>query len=181
MALARLAASSGSANVVRVFHEDARAYEDCFGSELHDQAGVGGGGDSSGGEIWHRQLPCFRDHLDQLVGRLVLFGFGVEFFFAEDGEDVHLLHDLADVLDGVDDVAGTGFTLGADHGGAFGDAAQGFSEIARAADEWDLEGVLVDVVGFVGGSEDFGFVDVVDAEFLQEFGLRRNVRCGTWP
>ena len=64
---------------------------------------------------------------------------------------------------------------------AFGDAAEGFSEIARAADERHLEGMLVDVVGFVGGSEDFGLVDVVDAEFLQEFGLRQSVRCGTWP
>ncbi len=55
--------------------------------------------------------------------------------------------------------------------GAFGDAAEGFSEIARAADEGHVEGVLVDVVGFVGGGEDFGFVDVVDAEFLQDLGF----------
>jgi hypothetical protein len=81
---------------------------------------------------------------------------------------LHLLHDLADVLDGVDDVAGASLTFGADHGRAFGDAAQGFAEIARAANEWDGEGVLVDVVGFVGGREDFGFVDVVDAELLQD-------------
>ena len=47
--------------------------------------------------------------------------------FAEDGEDFHLLHDLADVLDGVDYVAGAGFPFGADHGCAFGDAAQGFA------------------------------------------------------
>jgi hypothetical protein len=36
----------------------------------------------------------------------VLFRFGVEFFFAEDVENLHLLHDLAHVLDGVDDVSG---------------------------------------------------------------------------
>jgi len=28
-----------------------------------------------------------------------------------------------------------GFTLGADHGGAFGNAADGFTEISRATDE----------------------------------------------
>ena len=88
-----------------------------------------------------------------------------------DGEDFHLLHNLANVLDGVDYVAGAGFALGADHGGAFGDAAQGFAQVAGAADEGDFEGVLVDVVGFVGGSEDFGFVDVVDAEFLENLGF----------
>ncbi len=78
----------------------------------------------------------------------MFFGFSVEFFFAEDGEDFHLLHDLADVLDGVDDVAGAGFALGADHGGAFGDTAESFAQIAGAADEQGLEGVLVDVMSF---------------------------------
>ena len=131
-------------------------------------------------EIGDGELAGFGDHLDQFVGRAVLFGFGVEFFFAEDGEDFHLLHDLADVLDGVDYVAGAGLALGADHGRAFGDAAQGFSEIARAADEWDVEGVLVDMVSFVGGREHFGFVDVVDAEFLQNlrFGKMSDAALG---
>src|ERR1700716_1709840 len=132
-----------------IFHEDAAADEDGFGAELHDEGGVGGGGDASSGEIGDGELAGSGDHLYQLVGRGVLFGFGVEFFFAEDGEDFHLLNNLADVLDGVDYVAGAGLPLGADHGRAFGDAAQGFSETARAAHEWDVEGVLVDVVGFV--------------------------------
>ncbi len=101
----------------------------------------------------------------------MLFGFGVEFFFAEHGENFHLLHDLADVLDGVDDVSGAGFALGADHGRAFGDAAESFAQVARSADEGDGEGVLIDVVGLVGGGEHFGLVDVVDAEFLQNLGL----------
>ena len=180
MARARFAASSGSAKVVRVFHEDAGAHEDGFSSKLHHERGVSGRGNASGREVRHRQLAGFRYHLDEFVGRGVFFGFGVEFFFAEDGEDFHLLHDLADVLDGVDYVAGAGLTFGADHGCAFGDAAQGFSEIARAADEWDFEGVLIDVVSFVGGSEDFGFVDVVDAEFLQDlrFGKMSDAALG---
>src|SRR6202021_3750685 len=109
--------------------------------------------------------------LYQFIRCAVFFGFGVEFLFAKDGEDFHLLHDLADVLDGVDHVAGAGLALGADHARAFGDAAQGFAEIARAADEGDGEGVLIDVVSFVGGGEDLGFVDVVDAKFLENLGL----------
>src|SRR3984957_16252170 len=154
-----------------IFHEDAAADEYCFGTELHDQRGVGGGGDASGGEIWDGELPCFGYQLDQFIRGAVFFGFGVELFFAEHGEDFHLLHDLADVLDGVDYVSGAGLALGADHACAFGDAAQGFAEIARAADEGDGEGVLVDVVSFVGGGEDFGFVDVVHAEFLENLGF----------
>src|SRR4029077_5153430 len=133
-----------------IFHEDAAADEDGFGSELHDERRVGGGGDASGGEIWDGKLAGFGDHLYPFVGRAVLFGFGVEFFFAENGENLHLLHDLADVLDGVDHVAGAGFPLSANHGGAFGDAAEGLTQIAGSADERNREGMLVDVVSFVG-------------------------------
>src|ERR1700688_1924028 len=156
-----------------VFHEDTGANEYGFGAQLHHQGGVGGGGDASGGEIGDGELAGFRDHLYQFVGGGVLFGFGVEFFFAKDGEDFHLLHDLADVLDRVDDVAGAGLPLGTDHGRPFGDAPQGFSKIARSADERNFESVLVDMMSFVGGREHFGFVDVVDAEFLQDLRLRK--------
>ena len=31
-----------------IFHEDAGTDEDCFGAQVHDQRGVGRGGDSSG-------------------------------------------------------------------------------------------------------------------------------------
>lgn len=68
---------------------------------------------------------------------------------------------------GLDDVAGSSFAFCADHGGAFGDAAEGFAQIAAAADEGDAVGVLLDVVGVVGGGEDFGLVDVVYADGLE--------------
>lgn len=68
------------------------------------------------------------------------------------------------MADGFDYVAGAGFAFGADHGGAFGDAAQGFAEVAATADEGDGEGVFFYVVEGVGGGEDFGFVDVVYAD-----------------
>src|SRR3984885_1930527 len=101
----------------------------------------------------------------------MLFGFGVQFFFAQYGQNSHFLNNLADVLHGVDNVASAGFSLGADHGSAFGNAAESLSEVARAADEGRLEGVLVDVVSLVGRGENFGFVNVVNAEFLQNLGF----------
>jgi len=67
------------------------------------------------------------------------------------------------VADSFYDVAGAGFALCADHGRAFGDAAEGFAQVAAAADEGDAVGVFRDVVEGVGGGEDFGFVDVVYA------------------
>ena len=52
----------------------------------------------------------------------------------------------------MDYVSGAGFAFGADHGCAFGDAAEGFAQVAGSADEGDGEGVLIDVMGLIGGS-----------------------------
>src|SRR6202166_2228533 len=156
-----------------IFHEDAAAYKDSFSSKLHDERSVGRRGNSPRGEIRHGELTCFRNHPDEFVRRAVLFGLGVEFFFAEDGENFHLLHDLADVLDRVYNVAGARFPFGADHGCAFGDAAQRFAKIARPAHEWNIERMLVDMMSLVGRRQHFGLVDVVDAEFLQDLRFRK--------
>src|SRR5437899_8332288 len=68
-------------------------------------------------------------------------------------------------------VAGTGFALGANHGRAFGDAADGFAEIAGAANEGHAVVVLPDVIFFIGGREHFGLVDEIDFERLEHFGF----------
>ncbi|MDH6583340.1 hypothetical protein M2161_002446 [Streptomyces sp. SAI-133] len=77
----------------------------------------------------------------------------------------------AQVADGLDDVAGAGLALGADHGRALGDAAQGLAQVGGTADEGGREGPLVGVVDLVGRGEDLGLVDVVDTERLQDLGL----------
>jgi hypothetical protein len=75
------------------------------------------------------------------------------------------------VAHGLDDVAGAGLALGADHRRALADAPQRLAEVRRAADEGDVERPLVDVVGLVGRRQDLGLVDVVDFEGLQHLGL----------
>ena len=75
------------------------------------------------------------------------------------------------MANGFDHVAGAGFALGADHGRAFTDTAQSFAKITRSADERNAEIVLPDVIFFVGGRQDFAFVDEVDFERLQDFGF----------
>ena len=188
MALARETASSRSrglfstsSGVAPPFMKIPEPTKTRLGAELHHEGGVGGSGDSAGGEVGDGELAGLGDHADELVGRAVDLGGVVELFVAEDGEGLDLADDLAHVLDGVDDVAGAGLALGADHGCAFGDAAEGFAEVAGSADEGRGEGVLVDVVDLVGGGEDLGLVDEVDAERLQAPGLRRSGRCGPWP
>jgi hypothetical protein len=79
--------------------------------------------------------------------------------------------DRAQVAHGLDDVAGAGLALGADHRRALADPAQRLTEVRRAAHERDLEAPLVDVVGLVGRRQDLGLVDVVDLERLEHLRL----------
>ena len=77
------------------------------------------------------------------------------------GEPLESVLDLAHVANGLDDVAGPGLALGADHRGALADAAQRLAEVGGAADEGHVEGELVYVVGLVGRREHLGLVYVV--------------------
>ena len=69
------------------------------------------------------------------------------------------------------DVARPGLPLGADHGGALSDPAQRLPQIPAATDKGHLEGVLPDVMGFVGGGQYLRLVDVVDAQGLEHLGF----------
>src|SRR5438105_9492678 len=72
---------------------------------------------------------------------------------------------------GMHHIAGAGLALGADHGRAFAGAPQRLAQIARPANERNGEGMLIDVVGFIGGGEHFGFVNVIHAQLLQNLRL----------
>ena len=105
------------------------------------------------------------------MGRAQLLGGGVELFLAQRRQPADLGADRAHVPGRLDHVAGAGLALGADHRRALADAAQRLTEVGRAADEGHGERPLVDVVSLVGGGEDLGLVDVVDAERLQHLSL----------
>ncbi len=72
---------------------------------------------------------------------------------------------------GFDHVAGAGLSLGADQTRALADASERLTQVRRAAHERHGEGPLVDVVLLVGRRENFGLVDVVDVERLEDLGL----------
>ena len=109
--------------------------------------------------------------LDQLVRRAQLLRLGVELVLAERSEPAHPAEDRAHMRDGVDDVAGSGLALRADHGRSLGDPAERLAEIGATADEGDGELPLVDVVLGVRGSQHLGLVDVVDLERLENLRL----------
>ena len=79
--------------------------------------------------------------------------------------------DRAQVAHRLDDVAGAGLALRADHARALADAPQRLAEVGGAAHERHGERPLVDVVRLVGRGEHLALVDVVDAERLEDLGL----------
>ena len=117
------------------------------------------------------QPALLGDHAHELDGRAELLRLRDVLLGAQGGDLGDVAQDLALVADGLDDVAGAGLALRADHGGAFGDAAQRLTEVARAAHERHRERPLVDVELLVGGRQHLGLVDVVDAERLQDLRL----------
>ena len=116
-------------------------------------------------------LPSAATCLHQLVRRLQLLGGDEQLVLAHALEAADLGEHVAQLVDRLDDVAGAGLALGADHRRALVDPAQGLAEVPAAAHERDLEGVLVDVVALVRRGEDLGLVDVVHAQGLEDLRL----------
>ena len=153
--------------------ENPTADKHAIAPQLHHERRIRRRGDAPGCEIDDGQTPQPSRLLEQVEGGADRLGEDAELHVGHVGGGVDLGGDGADVLDGLDDVAGAGLALGADHGGAFGDASQGFAQVATAADEGHFEGVLFHVVDCVGGGQDFGLVDVVDAEGFEDLGCGR--------
>jgi len=145
--------------------------EDAIAAKLHHERSVGGGGHATCGEVDDGEAAELLGLHDEVVGRGDVLGEGENLVVVHVAENPNVAHDRADVTHGLDDVAGASLALGADHGGALADAAEGLAEVAAAADKGDAEVVLVDVVGVIRQSENLALVHVVDAYGLQDLGL----------
>ena len=106
------------------------------------------------------------DLTHQLDRNLQLLGCLKELVVTQGNNVADLLLDLAHVAHGLNDVARTRLTLGANHRGALGNAAQRLAQAAGTADKRDVKLGLVDVVDIVGGGENLGLVDVIDLDGL---------------
>src|SRR5579864_6178841 len=71
----------------------------------------------------------------------------------------------------LDDVACACLALRSHHGCAFTDATQCLAQITCAAHKGHGEEVFVDMEVLIGGSQDFGLIDAVDANGLENFGF----------
>src|SRR5216683_4110398 len=151
--------------------EDARADEHTVHAELHHQRSVRRCRNATRGEVDDGQATKTLAFGQQLDRRPDLLGFMHQLGVAQPVKLPNPCVDGPGMSNGFDHVAGSGFTLGANHRGAFGDSAQRLTEIATTADERNLERVLVDVVLLVGGCEHLGLVDVVDPQGLEDLRL----------
>ena len=116
--------------------EDARAHEHALGAQLHHEGGVGRRGHAAGCEVHHRKRTGLVHIPQQLHGHLQLLRrLDTARPRAMPCHGADLAHASAHVAHGLHDVAGARLALGADHGGALRDAAQGLAQIPRAADE----------------------------------------------
>lgn len=162
--------------------EDAAADEDAVAAQLHHESGVGRGGNTTGGKVDDGETAQLGGLAQQLDVDLELAGELAEADDAALGQGGlglgNLPVDRLHVADGLDDVAGAGLALGPDHGGALGDAAQGLAEVAATADKRHAEGALLDVALVVGGRQDLGLVNVVDAEGLEDLALDKVADAG---
>src|SRR5208337_4945514 len=82
-----------------------------------------------------------------------------------------LSHDRAHVADCLDNIAGAGFSLCADHGRPLVDPAERLAKVTCTADEGDLEQLLIDMILFVCRCQDLALVDHIDPEDLQHLRL----------
>ena len=148
--------------------ENPASHKNPITTQLHHQRRIRRRRHPSCSEIYNRQPPQLSRLLEQIERRSDLLGHDPQFHIGHVCRFVYLGSDGPHVTHGFYDISRTGFAFGADHGGAFGDAAEGFAEVAAAAYEGHGKGVLFDVVVGIGWSEDFGFVDVVDTEGFED-------------
>mmetsp|Transcript_44003 Transcript_44003/g.91851 ORF Transcript_44003/g.91851 Transcript_44003/m.91851 type:complete len:266 (+) Transcript_44003:166-963(+) len=153
--------------------EDATTHEHAIDPKLHAQGSICWSGNPTGREVHNWQLSCLLDLLQEVDGSANLLGVGEELVVIHHLHHSHLLVQRSDVPHGLDDIAGAGLALRADHAGSLGDAAQGLAKVAAAAHERNLELGLVDVVALICDGQDFALIDAVNTDLLQDLRLHK--------
>src|SRR3954471_17144248 len=124
--------------------EDPRPDEDALGTELHHERCIGRSADPARDEVDDRQLAIGRDILDQLVRSAEVLGGDEQLVLAHRTQAADLGEHVAQLANGLDDVAGARLALGPHHRGTFVDPAQRFAQVPAAAHDAALDAVLRD-------------------------------------
>lgn len=169
-------ADNGLGSLGRVARlEDAAADEDTVTTKLHHESSISRRGNTTSGEVDNRETAQLSSLAQQLDVNLELTSKLAETNNAALGKSSLSLGnvpvDSLHVADSLDNVTGAGFALGPDHGSALGNTAQGLAQVTAAADKGHAKGALLDVALVVGGRQDLGLVNVVDAQGLEDLAL----------
>ncbi|GAO50133.1 hypothetical protein G7K_4268-t1 [Saitoella complicata NRRL Y-17804] len=151
--------------------EDTGSNEDTVTAELHHHGSISGGSDTTSSEVDNRQSLEASSLLEKVVWDLQVLGEDEELIVRGGGSLADVGGDLAHVTDSLDNVTGTGLTLGSDHSSTLGDATESLTQVTGTTDERNLVVKLVDVVDVVGHGQDLGLVDEVDADGLKNLSL----------
>jgi hypothetical protein len=127
-----------------------------------------GSSNSSGRKVDDRKPLQTRSFLKKMEGGLNLLRVRIQLLFGHDTGLPNLTHHSTLVPDSLDDVTGAGLTFCTNKCSAFRYATESLAEISCPTDKGYFESVFIDVVFFVCRSEHFGFIDVVDANCLQD-------------
>lgn len=162
--------------------ENTRADEHSVAAQLHHECGISGSGNTAGGEVDNGKTALLGGLAQKLIRDLKLTSVGTQLNLGvggilEDGAGAGDLGvDRAHVLDGFNNISGTGLTLGTDHSGTLGDPTKGLAQVAATTDERNLVVVLLHVVDIIGRGKDFGLVDVVNANGFEDLTIT-HVSC----
>jgi hypothetical protein len=113
------------------------------------------GGDATCGKVDHREMFQARRLFEQVERSLYLLGVRVEFVLRHHARLADFTSDGTLVAHRLHDVTCARFSLGADESRALRYASKSLAEVARTANKRYLERVLVDLVFFIRGCQDF--------------------------
>ena len=73
-----------------------------------------------------------------------------------------------DVTHCLDDIACSGFPFSTDERGTFRNPAECLAQVATPTDEGDFKVMFGDVVNFIGWSQYFAFINVIDSNCFED-------------
>ncbi|KAL0555664.1 hypothetical protein IC582_009618 [Cucumis melo] len=151
--------------------EHTRADEYTVTTELHHQRCICRRGYTTSGKLNHRKPAELLRLQHQIIWRSDLFGEGKDLIVVHVPQQPDIPHHGPHVSHSLNDIAGTGLTLGSDHCRPFTNTPQRLTEVTAATDKRNAEVVLVDVVFFISESKNFALIHIINTNGLKNLSF----------
>ena len=113
------------------------------------------------------------DIQNQIIRYLERFCCFIKLVLPHGGQLLDFTVHFPDMADCLDDIAGSGFALGTDHGSPLVDPAQCLAQIFGTADKGYAEIPLIDMVDIIGRGKNFALINVVDLDGFQNLCIHK--------